>query len=124
MSNLDDAFWNELLPRIAEGEVVPVVGPGAVTFGHGNELLYPWLARSLPAELDPPLLLEHPPRDLQEIVDAQRAQSQPVDRIYKRLHKIVKDPDLRPGATLAALAAIDGFQLFISTTFDPLLPRA
>ena len=36
----------------------------------------------------------------------------------------VENPDLRPGATLAALAAIEGFQLFISTTFDPLLPRA
>ena len=124
MNGLDDAFWNELLPRIAEGEVVPVVGPGAVTFGHGNELLYPWLAQRLPTELDPPLTLDRPPRDLQEIVDAQRAQNQPVDRIYKRLHKIVKEPDLRPGATLAELGSIEGFQLFISTTFDPLLPRA
>lgn len=121
---LDDTFWDELLPRIGEGEVVPVVGPGAVTFGRGNELLYPWLAQRLPGELDPPLVLELPPCDLQQVVDAQRTQVQPVDRIYKRLYKIVQDPDLRPGATLAALAAIEGFQLFISTTFDPLLPRA
>ena len=47
-----------------------------------------------------------------------------MERIYKRLYKIVNDPDLRPGKTLAALAAIEGFPLFISTTFDPLLaPR-
>jgi hypothetical protein len=121
---LDNAFWDDLLARIGEGEVVPLVGPGAVTFGHGDELLYPWLAQRLPAELDPPLMFKNAPRDLQEIVDAQRAKGQPIERIYKRLYKIVENPDLRPGATLAALAAIEGFQLFISTTFDPLLPRA
>ncbi len=120
----DDNFWDELLPRIREGEVIPVVGPGAVTFGLGDELLYPALAKRLPNELDPPLTTEKPPRDLQEVIDAQRAHEQPVERIYKRLHKMVEDPDLRPGATLSALAAIEGFQLFISTTFDPLLPRA
>jgi hypothetical protein len=70
------------------------------------------------------LTFENQPSDLQEVVDAQRKNGQPIERIYKRLHKFVEDPDLRPGITLAALAAIEGFQLFISTTFDSLLPRA
>src|SRR4051794_28108099 len=100
MNRLGPEFWNELLPRIAEGEIVPVVGPGAVTFGAGDELLYPWLAQRLPDELDPPLTSDKVVRDLQDVVDAQRAHGQPVDRIYKRLHRIVKDPDLRPGPTL------------------------
>jgi hypothetical protein len=124
IAELDDAFWNDLLGRIGEGEVVPVVGPGAVTFGRGDELLYPWLAQRLTADLDPPLTFETPPNNIQEVVDAQRARQQPIERIYKRLHKYVEDPDLRPGITLAAVAAIEGFQLFISTTFDPLLARA
>jgi hypothetical protein len=124
ITELDDAFWNRLLRRIDEGEVVPVVGPGAVTFGHGDELLYPWLVQRLPADLDPELTFEKPPGDLQEVVDAQRKKGERIERIYKRLYKFVEDPDLRPGITLAALAAIEGFQLFISTTFDPLLPRA
>jgi hypothetical protein len=124
-AELDNALWDDLLARIAEGEVIPVVGPGAVTFGRDDELLYPWLAQRLAAELDPPLRFENPPRDFQEIVDAQLAKDEPrLDRIYRRLHKMVETPDLRPGATLAALAAIERFQLFISTTFDPLLPRA
>jgi hypothetical protein len=124
MCELDDAFWNDLLARIREGEVVALVGPGAVTFGRADELLYPWLAQRLSVELDPPLTLERPPRDLQEVVDAQRSTGRPVERIYKHLYKVVEAPDLRPGVTLAALAAIEGFQLFISTTFDPLLSRA
>ena len=118
----DDDFWNGLLDRICEGEIIPVVGPGAVTFGAGDELLYPWLSQRLPPELG--LKLDQPASDLQGVVDAQRARGQPVERIYKHLYKIVEDPDLRPGKTLAALAAIEGFPLFISTTFDPLLPRA
>ena len=121
-AELDDDFWNGLLDRVGEGEVIPVVGPGAVTFGAGDELLYPWLSQRLPTELD--LKLDQPARDLQDVVDAQRAKGQPVERIYKHLYKTVEDPDLRPGKTLAALAAIEGFPLFISTTFDPLLPRA
>jgi TIR domain/SIR2-like domain len=123
-SELDDTFWDPLLAQIGEGEVVPIVGPGAVTFGPGDELLYPWLARRLPTELNPPLTFENPPRDLHEVVDAQRRRDQRIDRIYRHLYKIVENPDLRPGATLTALAAIEGFKLFISTTFDPLLPRA
>jgi hypothetical protein len=110
MSGLDQPFWNSLLPALAEGEVVPIVGPGAVTFGLGNELLYPWLAQRLPLELDPPLRLDPPGRDLQEVVDAQRAAGQPIGRVYKRLHRIVRDSSLRPGPTLAALPAIEGFQ--------------
>ena len=121
-ADLDDDFWNGLLDRIGEGEIIPVVGPGAVTFGPGDELLYPWLSQRLPAELG--LQLDQPAHELQEVVDAQRAKGQPVERIYKHLYKIVEDPDLRPGKTLAALAAIEDFPLFISTTFDPLLPRA
>jgi TIR domain/SIR2-like domain len=124
LCEFDDASWNDLLTRIAEGEVIPVVGRGAVTFGSSDELLYPRLARRLPAELDPPLTFEKPPIDLQEVVDAHRANGRPIERIYKRLYRMVENPDLRPGVTLAALAAIEGFQLFISTTFDPLLARA
>ena len=52
---MDDEFWDRLLEQIENGEVVPVVGPGAVTFGAGDELLYPWLAQRLPGDLVPPL---------------------------------------------------------------------
>jgi TIR domain/SIR2-like domain len=124
IAEFNNALWDDLIARIDEGEVVPLVGPGAVTFGREDKLLYPWLAQRLPGELNPPLVLETPPRDLQEVVDTQRRSGQPVERIYKRLHKLVEDPDLRPGNTLATLAAIEGLQLFISTTFDPLLARA
>jgi hypothetical protein len=41
MDELNDDFWDDLLARIGEGEVVPLVGPGAVTFGLGDENAVP-----------------------------------------------------------------------------------
>jgi hypothetical protein len=94
------------------------LGEGVVTFGPDDELLYPWLARRLPAELKPPLIFGNPPRDLQQVVDAQRGTNQRIERIYRLVNLIVKEPDLRPGPTLARLAAVEGFRLFINATFD------
>ncbi len=124
ITELNDAFWDDLLNRIEWREIVPVVGPGAVTYGRGDDLLYPYLTQRLANELTPRLRFDQPPRDLQEIVHAQRRLEQPVGRIYRQLFNIVRDPDLRPGITLTALAAIEPFRLFLSTTFDPLLWRA
>src|SRR5262245_20938048 len=103
---LDDISWDDLLARISENEVVPIIGPGAVTFGVGDELLYPWLVHRLSTDPDLRLTFQKPPRELHEIIDVQRAKDQPIERIYRRLNKIVEDPDLRPGPTLAALAGI------------------
>jgi hypothetical protein len=100
IAELDDAFWNDLLARIGEGEVVPVVGRGAVTFGSSDELLYPWLAQRLPTDLDPPLTFEKPPRDLQEVVDVQRAKSQPIERITSISTESLKTPICAPGLRL------------------------
>ena len=124
-AELNDAFWAKLVNRIEWHEVIPVVGPGAVTFGPDDKLLYPWLTQQLPGGFD--LTFKTPPRDLQEIVDALRANNTPISRIYTQLHKILveKPPlPLLPGTTLAALAAVEDFRLFISTTFDSLLPLA
>ena len=124
LCELDEVFWDDLLNRVEEGEVIPIVGPGAVTFGPDDEVLYPWLAEKLAAELTPRLQFESPPPDLQAVVDAQRRVGQRIDRIYQHLYRIVQNPDLRPGPTLAALAAIEPLKLLLTTTFDPLLIRA
>jgi hypothetical protein len=42
-----DDFWEDLLDFIEQGKVIPVIGEHAVTFGEGNEPLYPWLALEL-----------------------------------------------------------------------------
>ena len=42
-----DDFWEDLLDFIEQGKVIPVIGEHAVSFGEGNEPLYPFLAREL-----------------------------------------------------------------------------
>jgi hypothetical protein len=40
-------FGKSCLIFIEQGKIIPVIGEHAVTFGEGNEPLYPWLAREL-----------------------------------------------------------------------------
>ena len=49
--DLDEDFWEDLLTRIEDGRVIPVVGSGIVTRAEDQSLLYPWLARRLAARL-------------------------------------------------------------------------
>ncbi|MCE7914784.1 MAG: toll/interleukin-1 receptor domain-containing protein [Nitrosomonas sp. PRO4] len=123
-NEFQDEEWDELIVYIENNEVIPIVGPGVVTFGRNDELLYPWLAQRVSSLLKPPLIFEKPPHKLQEIADEQHTQKRPINRIYTCLSNIIKDSNLRPGLILSALASIEGFKFFISTTFDPLLPRA
>jgi hypothetical protein len=46
------------------------------------------------------------------------------EEAYVRLRGIIKDANFEPPATLRRLAAISDFDLFVSTTFDPLLENA
>lgn len=121
---LDELFWKQLLKRIKLGEVIPVLGPGVVTFGENDQLLIPWLAEKVAKEQDLEFPADAPPTTLQQVVDAQRKAGEPVDRIHYSVHQIVQDRDLRPGITLQRLAAIEPFKLFLTTAFDPLLARA
>src|SRR4029453_8266141 len=50
IAELDTAFWNQLLARMEMQKVIPVVGPGAITFGPGHALLHPWLAQQVAAK--------------------------------------------------------------------------
>jgi len=64
--------------------------------------------------------------DLQEVTTAP-ARPEPADPtgVYKQLHKILRGRGSRGQArSMAKLAAIEGFKLFVGTTFDLLLSRA
>ena len=123
-TELQDHEWDQLLSNIHNNQVIPVVGPGVVTFGKSNELLYPWLVKQMPSLLDPQLNFEQPPCSLQDIADKQQIQGQSLESFYNCLSDATLNTELRPGSTLFDLASIEGFKFFISTTFDPLLPRA
>ncbi len=41
IAELNNHFWDELLDRMEMQKVIPVVGPGAITFGGGDDMLHP-----------------------------------------------------------------------------------
>ncbi len=120
----DPDFWEDLLVFIEEGRVVPVIGESIVTFGPDNRNLYRWLAMNLAEKLQiPPDCLSNAPT-LNEVVCRHLLRGGARNMIYTRLQRILRDECPEPGSALRELAAISAFNLFISTTFDPLLENA
>ena len=119
-----DDFWEDLLDYIEQGKVLPVIGERAVSFGEGNEPLYAWLARELATRLgiNGSRLAEKP--TLNDVAREHLLAGGERNAIYTRLSRILRDRCPVPGGTLRDLAGIDAFNLYLTTTFDPLLERA
>src|SRR5579872_3572047 len=126
LSMLDDDGWDDLLSFIEERRVIPIVGPELlqVNTEQGPRLLYSWLAERLAARLnvDPRALPQ--PFTLNDVVCFFLAQRGRREEAYVRLRGILKDAHIEPPRALRRLAAITDFDLFVTTTFDPLLESA
>src|SRR6516225_3107918 len=72
IAELDDAFWEQLLTRLKIQKVIPVVGPGSITFGSADNLLHPWLAQQVAAKCHLRFPGTDLPKALQQVVDEQR----------------------------------------------------
>ena len=117
-------FWEDLLDFTEQGKVIPVIGEHAVTFGESNEPLYPWLAAELANRLGvngPRLTADLTLNDVAREHLLARGER---NAIYSRLSRILRERCPVPGKTLRELAGIAAFNLYLSTTFDPLLERA
>jgi hypothetical protein len=119
-----DDQWDDLLDFVEQGKVIPIVGEASVTFSDEDRPLYPWLATELAGRLSlPPEMLPDTPT-VSSVAQIHLAQGGERNQIYSRLHRILKDPALTPGATLRQLCEVEAFRLVLTTTFDPLLERA
>lgn len=120
----DSDFWEDLLIFIEEGKVIPVIGESVVTFGDDDRNLYEWLAKRLAEKLQvPPGQLPDDPT-LNDVVCRHLLNGGARNVIYTRLQRILRDECPAPGKTLRELASISAFNLFLTTTFDPLLENA
>ena len=72
IAELDDVFWDQLLTRMEIQKVIPVVGPGAITFGPSDDLLHPWLAQQVAAKCHLRFPATDLPKTLQQVIDEQR----------------------------------------------------
>ena len=122
--NLDEDFWEDLLTLIDEGKVIPVIGAGVVTRGDDQGLFYPWLARRVAEKLGIPLETLPAVFDLNAVATEHLLNRGDGNALYTRLARILRDECPAPGQSLLDLASISAFNLYLTTTFDPLLQKA
>jgi hypothetical protein len=120
-------FWKQLLALVDEGRVVPIVGQDLLTPTVDGErvLLYPYLAERLAEYLEIPSGDLPAEGALHEVACRHLARSgDPLD-LYIGLKDVFPSRDrLTLPEPLVQLAEIRPFQLFVTTTFDPLLEQA
>jgi hypothetical protein len=126
MSTLDDDAWDDLLSFIEERRVIPIVGPELllVSTERGPRLLLDWVAEKLAGRLNVNIAELPQPYTLNDVVCWFLSARGRREEAYVRMRSIIKEANFEPPAALRRLAAITDFDLFVSTTFDPLLETA
>ena len=125
-ATLDDEAWGDLLDYIEDRRVVPIVGPELlrVDTDTGPRLLYDWLAEKLAAKLGVDTSLLPAAYTLNDVVCWFLSARGRREEAYTRLRGVLRDTPFAPPRALSQLAQITDFDLFVSTTFDPLLEQA
>jgi class 3 adenylate cyclase len=125
-ATLDNDAWDDLLDYIEDRRVIPIVGPELleVDTDTGPRLLYDWLAERLAGKLGVDTSLLPAPFTLNDVVCWFLASRGRREEAYTRLRGVLRDANFAPPRALGKLAQITDFDLFVSTTFDPLLEQA
>jgi TIR domain-containing protein/SIR2-like protein len=126
LATLDDDAWDDLLNFIEERRVIPIVGPELlkVETETGPRLLYDWIAEKLAAKLSVDTRELPQPYTLNDVVCWFLASRGRREEAYTRVRSILRDATFEPPLALRQLAQITDFDLFVTTTFDPLLETA
>jgi TIR domain/SIR2-like domain len=126
VSTLDDDAWDDLLSFIEERRVIPIVGPELllVSTERGPRLLLDWVAEKLARRLNVNVAELPQPYTLNDVVCWFLSARGRREEAYVRMRSIIKEANFEPPQALRHLAAITDFDLFVSTTFDPLLETA
>jgi len=126
LATLDDDAWDDLLNFIEERRVIPIIGPELlqVETDNGPRLLYEWVAEKLAVKLGVDAAQLPKPYTLNDVVCWFLASRGRREEAYTRVRSIFRDANFAPPLALRQLAQITDFDLFITTTFDPLLEQA
>lgn len=126
LATLDDDAWGDLLDFIEERRVIPILGPELVQVetDAGPRLLYDWAAEKLAVKLGVDTSQLPQPCTLNDVVCWFLASHGRREEAYTRLRSLFRDVAFEPPLPLRQLAQITDFDLFVTTTFDPLLEQA
>ena len=122
----DEDAWDDLLNYIEERRVIPIIGPDLlrVQTDRGLRPLYEWLAEKLAARLSVDVAELPQPLTLNDVMCRFLGQHGRREEAYTRLRSILREVQFEPPLALRQLAQITDFDLFVTTTFDPLLEQA
>ncbi len=126
LATLDDDAWEDLLSFIEERRVIPIIGPELlkVETETGARLLYDWIAEKLAGKLNVNIAQLPQPYTLNDVVCWFLSSHGRREEAYTRVRSILRDANFTPPLALRQLAQITDFDLFVTTTFDPLLEQA
>ncbi|MDO8539601.1 MAG: toll/interleukin-1 receptor domain-containing protein [Opitutaceae bacterium] len=122
-----DFFWDDLLEYIEDRRVIPIVGAELLTVpdASGNDTpLMSVLAMQLAARLRVPAEDCTGDDALHTVVCRYLQRGGRREEIYPRIRTLMKELAPAVPPVLRALARIQHFNLFVSTTFDSLLAQA
>jgi len=125
-ASFDDDAWEDLLNYIEEKRVIPIIGPELlkVDTESGPRALYEWLAEKLAARLSVDISALPQPLQLNDVVCGYLTAHGRREEAYTRLRTIMREAAFAPPLPLRQLAQITDFNLYVSTTFDPLMEQA
>jgi hypothetical protein len=126
LATLDEDAWDDLLNFIEERRVIPIIGPELlqVDTESGPRQLYEWIAEKLAVKLGVDTTALPRPFTLNDVVCWFLASRGRREEAYTRLRSLFRDANFAPPPALRQLAQITDFDLFVTTTFDPLLEQA
>ena len=121
--DIDNDFWEELLLRIEERRVIPVIGPELMASADGLPFVKR-VARELAARLRLPAgdLPESP--EMGDVVAAHLNRRGRREDLYAKIKVICRDLATVTPPPLRHLAAIRDFDLFVTLSFDSLMVQA
>lgn len=121
--SLDDKEWRTLLREIGNRNVVPIIGARAVTVPVAgvDQPLYEHFAPQLAAELK--LSDPHNYTSTAQVARDSIVRQQARKTLRNELGELLEQHP-EPGAALKALASIEDFELYVSSTPDDLLSKA
>jgi hypothetical protein len=126
LATLDEDAWEDLLNFIEERRVIPIIGPELlkVETDGGPRLLYDWVAEKLAGKLNVDTSQLPQAYTLNDVVCWFLSSRGRREEAYTRVRSILRDANFTPPLALRQLAQITDFDLFVTTTFDPLLEQA
>ncbi len=116
-----ERLWEQLLDFIEDGRVIPVIGPELLMLDIDGKttLLYAYLAEQLANRLQ---ISSEPADTLNTVACRYLSQNGQREDIYPELKRAMPPlPQIKLPETLVKLAEIRPLNLFVTTSFDPLL---